>query len=84
MKNNNIMFIGGFSGTSKTSGKPFFALSFAKRPEISNDNKIGFESCSIFVDNNTFNDFRKVTPLNFVDASIIYARGGYILVSYSI
>ena len=84
MKNNDVLFVGGFCGTGKTSGKDFYALNFAVKPKTENANRFGFDNATIFVTEKDYKRFITIQPMSYVDAQIVYARGGYILLSYNI
>lgn len=84
MSNTNVMFIGGFSGTSKSNGKTFYGLNFATEPNKAIDNHFGYEVATIFVNADDFKRFSMVQSMSYVNAKLIYARGGWVLLEYNI
>ena len=84
MNNNDVYFIGGFNGTSKSSGKPFYCLCFGLAQE-QKDNKFGGTCANVFVDDKQYNDFKiKAKPWTYVKANVLYVRGGYTLINYTL
>lgn len=79
---NGTMFLGGLSGTGKTSGKPFYCLNFAVPSD--RDNVFGYEHASVFVKAEEFEDFKKAAKPGVTYPNILlhYARGGWDLISY--
>lgn len=77
----DVLFLGGFCGTSKTSGKDFFCLNFAKPSDMKEH--FGFDICQCFVDSTEYKEFMvKAKPNTFVNVTIRYIRGGWALTSY--
>ena len=84
MSNTNVMFIGGFSGNSKSTGKTFFGLNFATVPNRAIDNHFGYEVATVFVNADDYKRFSMVQAMSYIDAKLIYARGGWVLLEYNI
>lgn len=77
------LFIGGFSGTSKKSGRVFYTLSFAQ--PSTRDSCFGYDCKTCFVDMDTYNDFQRSCSAgcNYVMANILYVNGANVLLDYS-
>ena len=86
MKPEKTLFIGGYAGTSKKDSKPFYTLHFAKEHDYEskpNDNMIGWDNITVFVEKNVFDDFKNIHGGVFILASLVYIRGGWGLIDYS-
>lgn len=82
-ENNDVMFVGGFSGTSK-AGRNFFALNFNVAQKQDN-NHFGSSCATVFVEEDVYNDFiNHAKPLTYIKANVLYVRGGYSLISYNL
>lgn len=81
--NNDVMFIGGFKGHSK-SDRDFYALNFVVA-QIQDVNHFGSSSATVFVDRDIYEDFiSHAKPLTYIKACVLYVRGGYSLISYNL
>lgn len=77
----DILFLGGFCGTSKKNDKDFYCLNFAKQSDM--DNHFGYDICQCFVEEKEYKEFQvKAKPNTFVTANIKYIRGGWSLTFY--
>ena len=87
-KKNNTIFLGGFTGVVKnekysTFGKNFYRLTFAMARD--DDAHFGYETASVSVSDATYKEFLvKAKPNSFVDARVMYVRGGYTLIDYNL
>ena len=83
MKDEKLLFLGGFFGTGKTFGKPFYALTLGKISD--RETCFGYDMATVFVDKDVFDDFQKSAPDGavWIHGCLVYCRGGYVLVSYS-
>lgn len=81
--NNDVMFVGGFNGTSK-AGRDFYALNFIVAQK-QDDTHFGSSTATVFVNSDIYMEFKNLAkPLSYVKASVLYIRGGYTLVSYNL
>lgn len=83
MKEEKLLFLGGFFGIGKNSGKPFYALTLGKASD--RDSCFGYDMATVFVDKAVFDDFKSKCPdgASWIMGTLVYCRGGYVLVSYT-
>lgn len=82
--NNKAYFIGGFKGVKKETNRPYWFLAFGAAQEQTED-RFGGAAANIYVDEKVYNDFKaKAKPFNYVDAQVLYVRGGWSLINYKL
>lgn len=81
---NKAFFIGGFKGIKKETQKPYWFISFGA-PQEQNDDRFGGAAVNIYVTENIYNEWKeKAKPWSYVDAQLLYVRGGWSLISYKL
>ena len=81
---NKAYFVGGFKGVKKETGKPYWFLSFACAQEQEVD-RFGGAVCNVYVKEDVWNEFKnKAKPWSYINACVMYVRGGYSLISYNL
>ena len=79
----DVLFLGGFCGTSTKSGRNYYCLNFAQTSELKDS--FGFAVCQCFVDEKEYKEFMVKGKINsFVHATVKYIRGGWTLLDYSL
>ena len=86
-KTNQVYFAGGFTGKIKNgvhAGEPFYGLGFVV-PTKQDDEHFGASCATVFVSKEVWDDFKlKAKPCNYMNANVMYVRGGYSLISYNL
>lgn len=87
-EDNRPIYIGGFVGTSKKSGNPYYCLQFVVKSDKDSDNKIGsWQNVNLFVKQEVYQQFSiasSIKSLDHIDANIMWVNGGFALINYTL
>lgn len=81
-----ILFVGGYQGVGKDSGKPYYVLKFVYTPAADDmkNGEFGADNPTCFVKEKVFNDFKNIKPMTSFNGTMFRQAGKSYLVNYNL